>query len=126
MFKKALLVAMFCLVPFSLQAEGIPLVQQMKPVACGEFGLIDKDLKERFLENPTTIGFVGVNANNLQDSKFNVLIIHYQNKFTFTYVEQHVTGTACVISAGTNLEFDMEKYKEWSKKLQQSREGSKL
>ena len=53
MFKTALLVAMFCLVPFGLKAQqeqrgvpGMALVQSMKPVACGEYRLIDKDLRE--------------------------------------------------------------------------------
>lgn len=129
MFKTALLVAMFCLVPFGLKAQqeergvpGMALVQSMKPVACGEYRLIDKDLRERFLEEPTVIGFVGVNANNLEGSAFNVLIYHYQNEFTFTFVEHHAAGTACVISAGTNMDFDKEKYDKQKEKL----EGSKL
>ena len=123
MFKKALLVAIFCLVPLSVKAEPIELMTSMKPVACGEFARIDKDLRERFMEEPTTIGFVGVNANNLKESKFNVLIYHYKNEHTFTMVEHHAMGTACVISAGVNMEFDKEKYDQDAEKL---KKGTKL
>lgn len=112
MFKKTLLVALLCLLPFEVYSSQLQLTPTMKQVGCGPYKDVDNELRTKWLEEPETIGFAGVSAQdpNVERSNFNIIVYKYKNKFTFSFVEHFSSGTACVISAGISLEFSKHDY----------------
>ena len=99
----------------SLGPEGLPdpdllpggnLVMMSKAVGCGLGSEMREKLKSEHGETDETIvGFSNLPPTGIGERTMVVMILRSPTKGTWTILEQHVSGTACMLAAGVTMDF---------------------
>lgn len=114
---KTLIIVLGVLVPtiaFAQSFNELTLIPQHKNLYCADHADLKKVLNTQYKEQSMMLGLAQIDPNidpAKQTTKFYVSI--FQNEYTFTIVETHITGLACMLATGVKAGFKFDEYQKF-------------